>query len=107
MFDDIFRFGEDGSFSNVMGSETWLEGWQGVDGEQCGVPVAPHVVTLQHIVTMHRRELVLTGKGAHVGLPKSNGGELSNSADPQADAPDSITYTVTEISDSAMTPDSI
>ena len=42
LFDDIFRFGEDGSFSNVMGSQTWLEGWQGVDGEQCGAPVAPH-----------------------------------------------------------------
>ena len=25
LFDDIFRFGEDGSFANVMGSETWLE----------------------------------------------------------------------------------
>ena len=41
MFDDIFRFGADGSFANVMGSETWLESWQGVDGDQCGAPVAP------------------------------------------------------------------
>ena len=106
LFDDIFRFGEDGSFSNVMGSQTWLEGWQGVDGEQCGVPVAPHdgsnSATYTHDASTGA--LVLTGKGAHVGLPKVyNGGELSNSADPQADAPDSITYTVTEISDSAMT----
>ncbi len=106
LFDDIFRFGEDGSFSNVMGSQTWLEGWQGVDGEQCGVPVAPHdgsnSATYSHDASTGA--LVLTGKGAHVGLPKVyNGGELSNSADPQADAPDSITYTVTEISDSAMT----
>ncbi len=106
LFDDIFRFGEDGSFSNVMGSQTWLEGWQGVDGEQCGVPVAPHdgsnSATYSHDASTGA--LVLTGKGAHVGLPKVyNGGELSNSADPQADAPESITYTVTEISDSAMT----
>ena len=106
LFDDIFRFGEDGSFSNVMGSQTWLEGWQGVDGEQCGTPVAPHdgsnSATYTHDASTGA--LVLTGKGAHVGLPKVyNGGELSNSADPQADAPDSITYTVTEISDSAMT----
>ena len=106
LFDDIFRFGEDGSFSNVMGSQTWLEGWQGVDGEQCGAPVAPHdgsnSATYTHDASTGA--LVLTGKGAHVGLPKVyNGGELSNSADPQADAPDSITYTVTEISDSAMT----
>ena len=26
----------------MLGDETWLEGWQGVDAEQCGAPVAPH-----------------------------------------------------------------
>ena len=102
LFDDIFRFGEDGSFANVMGSETWLEGWQGVDSDQCGTPVAPHdgsnAATYTHDASTGA--LVLTGKGAHVGLPKAfNGGELTT----PADAPDSITYTVTEISDSAMT----
>ena len=25
-----------------MDGETWLEAWQGVDSDQCGVPVAPH-----------------------------------------------------------------
>ena len=102
LFDDIFRFGEDGSFANVMGSETWLEGWQGVDGDQCGTPVAPHdgsnAATYTHDASTGA--LVLTGKGAHVGLPKPfNGGELTT----PADAPDSITYTVTELSESAMT----
>ena len=87
---------------NVMGSETWLEGWQGVDSDQCGTPVAPHdgsgTATYTHDASTGA--LVLTGKGAHVGLPKAfNGGELTT----PADAPDSITYTVTEISDSAMT----
>ena len=102
LFDDIFRFGEDGSFSNVMGSQTWLEGWQGVDGEQCGAPVAPHdgSNSATYAYDASTGALVLTGKGAHVGLPKvHNGGELSNSAD----APDSVTYTVTELSESAMT----
>ncbi len=102
LFDDIFRFGEDGSFANVMGSETWLEGWQGVDSDQCGTPVAPHdgsnAATYTHDASTGA--LVLTGKGAHVGLPKPfNGGELTN----PADAPDSVTYTVTELSESAMT----
>ena len=63
LFDDIFRFGEDGSFSNVMGSETWLEGWQGVDSDQCGTPVAPHdgsgSATYTHDASTG--ELVLTG----------------------------------------------
>ncbi len=42
LFDDIFRFGADGSFTNVMGDETWLEPWQGAAAESCGAPVAPH-----------------------------------------------------------------
>ena len=41
-FDDEYIFHEDGSFQNILGNETWLEGWQGVDADQCGVPVAPH-----------------------------------------------------------------
>ena len=32
VLDDLFILGSDGSFSNDMGGETWLEGWQGVDG---------------------------------------------------------------------------
>ena len=30
-FDDTFVFGADGSFANVMGEATWLEGWQGAE----------------------------------------------------------------------------
>jgi hypothetical protein len=102
MFDDIFRFGADGSFSNVMGSETWLEGWQGVDGDQCGAPVAPHdgSASATYSYDAATGALTIDGLGAHLGLPKVfNGGELT---DP-ADAPTSVTYTVTEMSDSAMT----
>ena len=29
-FDDVFRFGDDGSFNNIQGDDTWLETWQGV-----------------------------------------------------------------------------
>ena len=29
-------------FQNVLGEETWLEWWQGVDAEGCGIPVFPH-----------------------------------------------------------------
>ena len=40
-FDDSFVFGLDGSFSNEMGTETWVEAWQG-GTDSCGAPVAPH-----------------------------------------------------------------
>ena len=33
-FDDVYRFGSDGSFSNILGDETWLEPWQGM-GKIC------------------------------------------------------------------------
>jgi hypothetical protein len=38
-FDDDYVVGMDGSFRNVLGDETWLEGWQGVADDQCGAPV--------------------------------------------------------------------
>jgi hypothetical protein len=102
LFDDIVRFGSDGSFANVMGSETWLEGWQGVEGEQCGAPVAPHDGSASATYTYDAStgSLMIEGLGSHLGLPKVyNGGEMGN----PADAPASVTYTVTEMSDSAMT----
>jgi len=42
LFDDQFVFHADGTFNNVQGEETWLEGWQGMDPEGCGTPVTPH-----------------------------------------------------------------
>ncbi|MDG1311176.1 MAG: hypothetical protein P8P26_03850, partial [Porticoccaceae bacterium] len=42
LFDDIYRFGADGTFSNVMGDESWIEAWQGAATDACGALVAPH-----------------------------------------------------------------
>ena len=42
LFDDEYVFGADGSFQNILGTETWVEAWQGAAGEACGAPVAPH-----------------------------------------------------------------
>lgn len=91
-FDDEFVFNADGSFQNVLGEETYVEGWQGSDG--CGAPVAPHdgktAATWSYDETAGT--ITISGKGAYIGLPKPyNGGELSN----PADAPDNITYEVT------------
>lgn len=100
-FDDLYVFGADGSFSNVLGGETWIEEWQGVSPEGCGTPVAPHdgsaAATYAYDATTET--LTLNGKGAYMGLPKVfNGGELTN----PDDAPESITYII-DLSDDGST----
>ena len=91
-FDDIYEFGADGSFRNTQGADTWLETWQGVAGESCGAPVAPHDGSNGAIFQYDEDAgiLKLTGTGAFIGLPKAvNGGEL-----PNVPVPDSVTYQV-------------
>ncbi|MBQ4822350.1 hypothetical protein [Aquimarina sp. MMG016] len=91
-FDDFYIFSIDGSFSNELGSETWLEGWQGVSPDQCGTPVAPHngSVSATYLYDEGAGTITLNGEGAFLGLPKVvNGGEL-----PGVPVPSSITYNV-------------
>lgn len=90
-FDDEYVFNADGSFQNVLGSETWLEGWQGVATEGCGAPVFPHDGTASATYDYDEGAGTITidGAGAFLGLAKVfNLGELTN----PADAPSSITY---------------
>ena len=92
-YDDTYVFGSDGSFNNVLGVDTWIEGWQG-SADSCGSPVAPHdgsnAATYVHDETAGT--ITINGTGAYLGIPKPiNTGELSN----PADAPASITYTIT------------
>ena len=101
-FDDLYEFGAGGSFSNVQGDETWLEGWQGVAEDGCGAPVAPHDGSSDAIFEYDEvaGTLKLTGLGAYLGVAKAvNGAEL---ADPAA-TPDSVTYNVVELIDNSMT----
>ena len=71
-----------------MDGSTWLEGWQGVSGEECGTPVAPHVGGSFNY-TYNDGVLTVFGAGAHLGLAKvTNQGE-----DGVADG-DSIVYLV-------------
>jgi hypothetical protein len=103
LFDDLFVFGEDGSFSNQMGDTTWLETWQGVESESCGTPVAPHDGSAQgtYVFAADADTITLTGIGAHLGLPKviSDGDELAS----PDDAPESIVYKVMANTDNSMT----
>ena len=104
LFDDVFRFGEDGSFANVQGSETWVEPWQGAAAESCGAPVAPHDGSNAATYTYDESALSITvdGLGAHIGLPKViNGAEIDNTAN----AATSIVYTISAMTDTTMTLD--
>ena len=92
-FDDTYTFGSDGSFTNDLGAESWIEGWQG-GGDTCGAPVAPHDGSNPATYTYDEGAgtVTLNGVGAFLGLAKANNsGELGN----PADAPASITYNVT------------
>ncbi|MDP5105135.1 MAG: T9SS type A sorting domain-containing protein, partial [Polaribacter sp.] len=103
LFDDEYVFESNGTFENILGADTWIEGWQG-GGDSCGAPVAPHnnssAATWTYDATAGT--ITITGKGAYLGIPKpNNGGELTN----PADAPNSITYLVSSITDTEMTLD--
>jgi hypothetical protein len=81
LFDDIYQINKDGSFRNVMGTNTWLEGWQNAGKEGCGSPVAPHDGSLvgKWTIDSLNSQLVLDGKGLFLGLPKAtNTGELGS-----------------------------
>jgi hypothetical protein len=104
LFDDIYRFGADGSFTNVVGDTTWVEVWQGAAADGCAAPVAPHDGTAVATYTHDESASTITidGLGAYLGLAKAfNGGELTNPADAKA----SIVYTITAMTDTTMTLD--
>ncbi len=99
-YDDQFVFNTDGSFNNILGSESWIEGWQG-GSDSCGTPVAPHDGSnaATYIYDEGAGTLTLNGVGAYVGVPKAvNTGELTN----PADAPASVTYNITFVDANTM-----
>jgi hypothetical protein len=92
-YDDTFVFSSNGSFSNVLGTETWLEKWQGAAADGCGVPVAPHngPTGATYLYDAVAKTLTITGKGSYIGIPKANNaGELD-----KVPVPNSIVYKVT------------
>jgi hypothetical protein len=98
-YDDTYVFGADGSFTNVLGSDTWIEGWQG-GGDACGTPVAPYDGTAAATYDFNESAgtLTINGTGGYIGLPKANNqGELPNVA-----VPSSITYNVTLVDANTM-----
>lgn len=103
LFNDEYVFNTDNSFDNVLGADTWLEGWQGAT-EGCGAPVAPHdsanAATWSY--DSNANTITITGQGAYLGIAKPNNeGELTA----PANAPNSITYIVTSLTETEMTLD--
>jgi hypothetical protein len=103
LFDDLFIFGQDGSFANQMDGSTWVEEWQGASAEGCGTPVAPHDESGSgtYALDTEAGTITLNGVGAHLGLPKvvSDGAELTS----PDDAPESIVYKIMANTDDSMT----
>lgn len=100
-FDDEYVFDANGTFQNVLGADTWLEGWQGASPDGCGAPVAPHDGTAQATwrYDASASTISIVGTGAYLGLPKvHNGGELSS----PNDAVDSIVYPVVITADTMV-----
>ena len=103
LFDDEFVFNEDGTFVNVLGTDTWIEPWQGLTQEGCAAPIFPHDGTATASYTYDEKSgsITINGKGAYLGLPKAyNGGELQS----PEEAKDEITY-LAEISPDGRTLD--
>lgn len=94
-FDDVYTFAENGTFTMDMGTQTWLEGWQGIATDGCGTPKAPHNGSGNYTYAFNGGTLRLIGQGAHVALPKAvNAGELPNVA-----VPAEVTYQVVTLSE--------
>ena len=75
----------------MLGTESWIEAWQGVAADGCAAPVFPHDGTASATYEYNEAagSIKLTGKGAYLGLPKAyNLGELTT----PGDAPDEIPY---------------
>ena len=101
-FDDVYHFGDDGSFQNFQEGDTWLEVWQGVVEDGCGAPVAPHDGSTAGawLYDDVAGTVTLDGLGSFLGVAKAvNGAEL---ADP-ADAPEFVTYEVVELVGGSLT----
>lgn len=100
-YDDEYIFGRDGSFRNVLGDETWLEVWQGVEAEGCGAPIAPHDASIDATFEYDdvAQTLTISGQGSYMGLAKAvNGAELAS----VGDTPGSIVYNAYEEDDGSL-----
>ena len=100
-FDDQYKFNSNGTFQNIQGSQTWVEGWQG-GSDSCATPVAPFNGSNAATYTSNAGSLTLNGVGAYLGLAKAiNGSEIGS----LSAAPASVTYQIATLTSSSLTVD--
>ena len=100
-YDDEYVFSRDGTFTNVLGAETWVEAWQGAAADGCAAPVAPHDASIPATFEYDEEAMTLSisGQGSYMGLPKAvNGAEIGS----PVDAPASILYNAYMQEDGSM-----
>jgi hypothetical protein len=56
LFDDEYVFNADGTFQNILGSETWVEAWQGNDPEGCAHQYSHMMEQLQQLIPMMKEQ---------------------------------------------------
>ena len=85
-YDDLYIFGEDGTYTVDQQGNTIVEGWQLANfndpfSYSCRGPVAPHDGTVHSFYTVDNK-VTVEGIGAYVGLPwVTNNGELQTGMD--------------------------
>lgn len=93
LFDDVYTFVNDGSFTIQQDGSTLIEPWQGTDPAACGTPVAPHDGLGSYTFETTSNTVKVIGQGAFLAHAKAyNGGE----GPAGGAAPADITYTITE-----------
>lgn len=108
LFDDIYKLNADGSFLNVIGTETWLEPYSNsASPEECGTATSPYdgTATATWAYDQTKGTIIITGKGAYLGIPKAfNGGEFdADGTDFPAVGENEITYTSVTFSEDKKT----
>ena len=95
LYDDIYKFNAEGTFQNILGEQTWLEGFQlGYQGEAPGTPVAPHDGSKMGTWSVYNDKIYIFGKGSYLGIPKIvNNAELGPNNVPNA-IPDKVIYNI-------------
>ena len=59
-------------FRMYLGTETWVEAWQGAAGEACGAPVAPHDGTATATYDYSAGAVTINGAGAFLRIGQSD-----------------------------------
>ena len=90
-FDDVYEFSADGTFKNIVGEETWLEGSWEANDEMCGAPYAPFDGTTSGTWSNDSEAgtVTINGRGSFLGFATVQNGKIIKDA---VNAVDGITY---------------